>query len=220
MKKPSKTERFSQPTREVFESWRGGLVGQTRKPWSNSHALRALFFTWKGAWKVSVSTMVVWLRLKLNTKICAGNGKTAGINLFFDLQKVADSISVVEEGLGNKFLQKLHLKGWTVWDILWCNPLPGRAWTVRRRVVWRIVAKESMFLCIEKVGFFFEKASKNQNLTYKELREELQARQHMHGGLRQQHGCGNGCGKTWKDWMGSSKGLSRIEGPLFSDVNQ
>ena len=146
--------------------------------------------------------------------------RPASINLFFDLQKVADSISVVEEGLGNKFLQKLHLKGWTVWDILWCNPLPGRAWTVRRRVVWRIVAKESMFLCIEKVGFFFEKASKNQNLTYKELREELQARQHMHGGLRQQHGCGNGCGKTWKDWMGSSKGLSRIEGPLFSDVNQ
>lgn len=153
--------------------------------------------------------MVVWLRLKLNTKICAGNGKTAGINLFFDLQKVADSISVVEEGLGNKFLQKLQLKGVDRWDILWCKPSPGRAWTVRRRAVWRIVAKEPMFLCIEKTTFHLQ-----------ELREELQARQHM-GGVGQQHGCGNGCGKTAKiEWVSSSKGLSRIEGPLLRDMNQ
>ena len=33
---------------------------------------------------------------------------------------------------------------------------------MRRRAVWRIVAKESMFLCIEQVVVSFEKASENK----------------------------------------------------------
>lgn len=189
---PEKREWKNLQNQEVF--------GQTRKPWSNSHALRALFCTWKGAWKVS--TIVVWLRLKLNTKICRQWKNCRHKLVFWLTDLVADSISVVEEGLRNKFLKKLQLKGVDRWDISWCKPIsPGRAWTVRRRAVWRIVAKESMFVGIENVGFFWKK--------------HLKTKSHLQGAARGASGTTTyawGVGTTtwlwkwvWKDrqdWMG------------------